>query len=173
MRLIEASKALEEAYIEYIEEWEKSGEKIVPMASSRNGLTYDELLEEWAYYKSDRAYEKGFVPATTYYLVDDNDHIKGSLNIRHTLNDHLLREGGHVGYGVRPSERGNAYAELMVKLAMEKAVVLGLDKVLITCNDTNAGSYRTIEKLGGVLENKVDTDGGLMRRYWLSVGKTK
>jgi len=169
MRLIEGSLALKDAYRDYITEWVESGEKIVPMAASGTDLTYDALLERWAFFKSDRAYEKGFVPSTTYFFVDDDGIILGALDFRHTLNEHLKISGGHFGYGVRPSARGKGLAYQMVLLALEYAREMGLDKVLITCNDDNIGSYKTIERAGGLLENKTVHDGFLTRRYWITL----
>lgn len=67
-----------------------------------------------------------------------------------------------------PSERRRGYAKMQLALALSIAHAMGLQKVLITCADTNIGSAKTIENAGGVLENKVEEDGVLMRRYWVS-----
>lgn len=174
MKLIEPYLELKDKYIDYIEEWEESGEKIIPYASTRRGMSYEELLSAWVADKTDQVYEKGFVPATIYFLVDDKNNILGTLHFRHELNDMLLTYGGHIGYGIRPSERRKGYATLMLKLALEMANDKGYEKVLITCDEHNIGSARTIEKNGGVLENIVDVeDEGPTKRYWILLSRVR
>lgn len=108
------------------------------------------------------------VSGTVYFAVDEGC-IVGMIAIRHRLNDYLLRFGGHIGYGVRPSQRRKGYAARMLALALEKCRELGIGRALVTCDDDNVGSARTIEKNGGVLENKVEEEGKLIRRYWITV----
>ncbi len=103
LKLVEPFLELKDKYIDYIEEWESSGEKIVPYATKSRSMSYHELLSTWEADKTDHMYEKGFVPAPLYFLVDKNDKILGALHFRHELNDNLLAYGGHIGYGVRPS----------------------------------------------------------------------
>ncbi|HMB08301.1 MAG TPA: GNAT family N-acetyltransferase, partial [Isosphaeraceae bacterium] len=75
----------------------------------------------------------------------------GVSNLRHALTDKLRREGGHVGYGVRPSRRGQGLATAMLALTLEKARALGIDRVLITCGKENVSSAKVIRKNGGRL----------------------
>ena len=112
------------------------------------------------------------VSASTFFMVDDNDFIVGMVNIRHTLNDKLLFHGGNIGYSIRPTERGKGYAKIALFLALKECSYLGLTRVLITAEDNNVPSYRTIEALGGVMENKVLDDGKYFRRYWIDVEKS-
>ena len=110
-----------------------------------------------------------WVMSTTYFAVCDNK-IVGNIQIRHDLNDYLLKSGGHIGYGVRPSERKKGCATKMLSLALDECRKLGIKKVLITCDKDNIGSARTIQKNGGVLENEIiDDDGEIMQRYWIDV----
>lgn len=170
-QLVEPTWELENQYNDYISEWEKCGEKIVPYASRRDGRAYKDLLEFWAEEKTDKNYEKGFVPATIYFLVDEDKKIYGAAHIRHTLNNFLLKAGGHIGYGVRPSERRKGYASIMLYMALEKARELGIKKALVTCDKVNLASAGTILKNGGVLENEVldESDGEIVQRYWIEL----
>ncbi len=96
--------------------------------------------------------------------ADDPDvEVVGFLALRHSLTAWLLEEGGHIGFSVRPSRRGQGHASRALALAVRRAAELGLDRVLLTCDEDNVASARTIERNGGVYE---DTRNG-KRRYWI------
>jgi predicted acetyltransferase len=99
------------------------------------------------------------------------DEIVGRLAIRHKLNDFLMKVGGHIGYGVVPQHRRKGYATEMLRQALPITKALGIDRALVTCDDTNVGSIKTIEACGGVLEDKIDQGQGLpaKRRYWINL----
>lgn len=91
---------------------------------------------------------ESFVPGT--FLVGDVDGVLvGRLSIRHELNDWLATFGGHVGYGVLPEHRGRGYATDMLRQAVVRAMLLGIDRVLVTCDADNVASRRVIEACGG------------------------
>jgi predicted acetyltransferase len=106
-----------------------------------------------------------WVPCTFVWMVDDPDTDIGSVAIRHELNDYLLDRGGHIGYSVRPSARrqGHATAALRQSLGVARGAI-GLDRVLVTCQDDNAASRAVIEASGGVYEDTRDHT----RRYWIT-----
>ena len=111
----------------------------------------------------------GLVKASVYFGIADGK-IVGTIQIRHALNDALMKSGGHIGYGVRPSERRKGYATRMLALALEKCREMGIERVLITCWKDNIASAKTIVKGGGVLENEVvDENGESMQRYWIDL----
>jgi len=103
----------------------------------------------------------GYVPCTYLWIVD-GDTFLGSLAIRHELNDFLFNQGGHIGYSVRPSARRRGHAAAALANALPIARELGIARILLTCDEDNAGSRATIEKNGGVYE---DSRNG-KRRYW-------
>ena len=109
----------------------------------------------------------GYVPCTYLWIVD-GDTFLGSLAIRHELNDFLLNEGGHIGYSVRPSARRRGHAAQALADALPAAQELGISRVLVTCDEDNAGSRATIEKNGGIYE---DSRNG-KRRYWACTGQS-
>ena len=113
----------------------------------------------------------GKVPDSTYFALDKQRNIfVGAVNIRHKLNEKLLFDGGHIGDGIRPSERHKGYGTQMVKLALNKCKALNINKVLMVCDASNEWSRRTIVKNGGVLENTVTDDKGrVMERYWIKL----
>ncbi len=108
----------------------------------------------------------------TYLWITDGEgaerELVGFLALRHSLNAWLLEEGGHIGYGVRPSRRRQGHASRALRLSLAAAAGLGLERVLVTCDEDNLGSRATIERGGGVYE---DTRNG-KRRYWIAVGES-
>lgn len=112
----------------------------------------------------------GLVPDTTLFCLDkDRNIFVGAVNIRHYLNEGLLRSGGHIGDGIRPSERRKGYATAMIALALNECKKLGINKVLMCCDRDNIGSAKSIIRNGGVLENEVIENGVHVQRYWISV----
>jgi len=107
----------------------------------------------------------GFVASTSRWMAVDG-RLVGFVSIRHVLNDFLREIGGHIGYAVRPSERRKGYATAATALALTECRRLGIDRVLITCDDTNVASATVIERNGGVLED-IRND---KRRYWVDLG---
>lgn len=135
------------------------------------GLLRAEDYESWLdmITKAQTAPEIGLVNRTTYFAFIDNK-IVGIIQIRHTLDDSLINTGGHIGYNVRPSERRKGYAAKMLSLALDKCHEWNIDKALVTCNEDNVGSAKTILKNGGVLENVfVEENGNVVQRYWISL----
>lgn len=103
----------------------------------------------------------------SYFWIVEADEFVGYLAIRHSLNDFLREEGGHIGYSVRPSRRREGHAGRALGLALKQARGLGLDRVLLTCDHDNEPSRRTIVSNGGVYE---DRRGG-KQRWWIDLSR--
>src|SRR5437879_3751384 len=89
-----------------------------------------------------------WIPLSVFWLVDGWDYI-GTVNVRHTIADIAQDSGGHVGYAIRSSQRRKGYGTLICTLALDQARTLGVDRVLLTCADTNVASAKIIERNGG------------------------
>lgn len=168
MVLVQPSLQLKNAYLDFAQEWDAHNENIVPMSARLGGKTYEDWL---AFTLAIQEKEiNGLVPSHTLFLCEQ-DTIIGAVNIRHTLNENLLQCGGHIGYGVRPSQRKKGYAGQMLALALPVAKQLGIHNALVTCDKENIASAKTILKNGGVLENEVinANDGKIIQRYWISL----
>ena len=167
LKLVRYDEVSEENYIDYVSEWEIHQEKVIPSATRRDDRSFSEMMKKWQEDETDIPVSKGFVPATLYFLTDDNGRILGGIHFRHYLNERLYQNGGHIGYGVRKCERRKGYAHEMLKLLLEKIKALNIDKVMITCDDDNVGSAKTIESCNGILQDKVVLENELTRRYWI------
>ena len=168
--LVRPNVKYQKQYIEMMKEWELSGEKIVP--SSIREADYNNFEEMVRDFEEE---EKGInlkfnrVPSTTLWGYDEEiDKIVGAVNIRHKLNEELIKNVGHIGDGVRPSQRRKGYATEMVRLALEECKKLGIKRVLMVCNSDNIGSKKSIQKNGGILENEIPAkEGKIDQRYWI------
>ncbi|MCI8401776.1 MAG: GNAT family N-acetyltransferase [Lachnospiraceae bacterium] len=111
------------------------------------------------------------VPSHTYLAVRRrDDRVVGVIDLRHHINHPILGTwGGHCGYSVRPSERGKGYAKEMLRLNMQNAKSMGIEKLLITCDVKNEASEKSILANGGIYEKTIDVDGGKIKRYWITV----
>jgi predicted acetyltransferase len=105
---------------------------------------------------------------STFLLIEVAGEIVGRVSIRHELNDWLATYGGHIGYAVRPGHRRKGYAKLLLAEGLRLCASLGISKALLTCNDSNLASAKVIESAGGILENKIQDSGTLLRRYWVA-----
>jgi len=152
----------------YMDEWDASGERITPSATDRKGRGFEEMRRKWAAGEAE-PYTPGLVPATLFFLTGPEGRILGAIHLRHDLNDRLRLNGGHIGYGIRPSERRKGYGSLMLKKLLEALRAQGWDRVLLTCDEDNPGSRRIIETSGGVLADQVEFEGAMTRRYWIEL----
>ena len=132
---------------------------------------FQEVLEKFERYRLGINLKPNYVSQTTMWLVDDK-HFYGELHLRHKLNDKLLSCGGTIGYGIRWSKRGHGYGKLMLKLGLDYCKnVLGLTKVLITCNDDNFASEGVMLANGATFgEMATDPDDGrALKKYWINI----
>ena len=107
---------------------------------------------------------------TTFLFAFAGGRVVGRTSIRHRLNERLERMGGHIGYVVVPEFRRRGYATAILASSIEIARTrLGLGRILVTCDDDNVGSIRTIERNGGVLEDVIEGPDlpTAKRRYWI------
>ena len=109
------------------------------------------------------------VPAS-FLVATVGGQIVGRSSVRHRLNDWLLDRGGHIGYCVLPAHRRRGHATEILRQSLVIARARGVDRVLVTCDDTNAASRATIERCGGRLDADrptFDTGNEIVRRYWI------
>ena len=172
IRLIKLTKKYYYQLSEMIDEWKIDQElnhtNHSPWAIFKNDY------HDFNYYLANLEYKEsidGKVPDSVFFLLDEDRNILlGAVNIRHYLNDYLLKYAGHIGDGIRPSERGKGFATEMIRLALLECKKLGIYRVLMVCDKSNIASAKTIIKNGGKLEDEfVDGDGKIQQRYWIEV----
>lgn len=168
-KLIKPTLAYKDKYLDYVKDW--GDQSMTPLTSDMKNMDYDELLNYFYQAEHDINLPSGYVPDSNYFFVDENHEIIGFVNIRHYLNDILLRIRGHIAYGIRPSKRGKGLSKVMLKLALEKAKEKGINRVLMVCDKSNRASAKTIIANGGILENEVYdvTDHEIIQRYWIDL----
>lgn len=137
-----------------------------------------ETAQQWIDYvealRNRETCPQGLVDSDTSIAVRTSDNkIVGIIDFRHHINQPVLGLwGGHIGYCVRPCERRKGYAKEMLRLNLIKCKNYGLDKVMITCNENNIASERTILANGGKYEKTVWSEqlSAYVKRFWV---KTK
>ena len=155
-----------EKYREYREEFRA-------LASPMDGtdlLGVVEDTKEWVEKENgmwmDENLPSGYVSSTLLVAKRRKDNrVVGMINIRHTLNEHLKKCGGNIGYSVRPTERGKGYGKKMLSLSLSYLKALGNNRALVTCNSANEASRRIILDNKGVYEDTVDE----IERYWIEL----
>lgn len=169
LKLIKATNKYRNQIVDMLDEWNNTGEEIIPHVIGR--LDYS----DFDYYCNNlevKDTSDGLVPDSTFFCLDEERNIVvGAVNIRHYLNEALLLNGGHIGDGVRPSERRKGIATKMISLALDECRKLGKNKVLMVCDKGNIGSAKSIQNNGGILENEVVVDGVVEQRYWIDLDK--
>ena len=143
LKLVKPSKQYYKQYKEMMDEWNMEGSRIAPWPLHLQYHT-EELFEEML--NRVQEVEEGnnlgeFASSTTYWLYnDEKDILIGASNLRHYLTEDGLKLWGHIGYGIRPSERRKGYATEQIRLALDKCRELGINNVLMDCDKNNIGS---------------------------------
>jgi predicted acetyltransferase len=160
----------ENALKDFLGEFAEAGEAEIPAFLVDRNRPHAEivaLLDAWS--RGERL-EPNWVPATTWFLTD-HGRLLAVANLRHRLTPELRNCGGHVGYAVRPSERGKGYATELLEAVKGEARRMGLNRLLVTCAPDNPASARVIEKCGGRYEDVTfyARAGRSVCRYWISL----
>lgn len=170
VELVRPGIAFLDSYGGLVAEFAEAGEKFVPFVLAFDHRDFDALLRTLADCSRGIGLPDGFVSHSTYWLVQNRSEVVGVTNIRHTLTAALRREGGNIGYGIRPSARRRGLGTAILRHALDRAAALGLDRVLVTCAKTNIGSVKAILRNRGKFDSEAflpDRDE-IVQRYWIS-----
>jgi predicted acetyltransferase len=168
--LLKPTVELKEEYLSFYQEWKDSGEMMVPWVIDKDPSDFEAMVQSLLESEKGINLPEGWVPDSTFWLINENNRILGAVNIRHKLTERLLDRGGHIGYGIRPSERRKGYAKKLLALSLKKVKEFGVDKALITCDEDNTGSLKTIINNGGVPDiDFIEEDGNVIKRFWIEL----
>ena len=172
---------LVEVSLEYIEDIVSIKEELHKDGNEFHGcwgLKESNSPEEWVLFlnkfKSKESCPEKYTLSDTYFALNEEDNeVVGVINIRHTLvTEELAEFGGHIGYSIRPKYRGMGYGKEMLRLALEKCSILGINNVLISCEESNIVSEKVILANGGVFEKLVFSSerGKIYKKHWINLG---
>ncbi len=167
MKLVVPVTSYKKQYLEMMDDWRSTGEPLVPFCLKYDITDFEEFVKLTNSFKE--VQDKGFVHHSTFWLITDDDRIAGVSNLRHYLNENLLLEGGHIGFGIRPSFRRKGYASVILALTLLEAKNLNIDKALLTCDKSNIASAKTILKNGGVLWKEHLYKDVMKQNYWIDL----
>jgi len=169
--LVELDETIEREYLCYLAEIRAAGEEPVPWVLTRPADDFPALVRWYRDQAKGIGLREGWVSHSTFWLAATDGRLLGVSNLRHRLTESLLRFGGHIGYGIRPSQRRKGYATRLLALTLEKAHGIGLTRVLLTCDKDNVASARVIERNGGQLENEavIPETGKIKLHYWIDL----
>ena len=158
MRLVFPTIDYKDKATEYIKEFYEYDSEINGTGALDRFLqesTYEKWLEECIRAMDIANMRENKVPDLTYFYVrESDDRIVGMINIRLALNDFLRKEGGHIGYSVRPTERRKGYGTDMLAEGLKVCERVGIREVLVSCDKVNVASAGVIKNCGGVLKDE-------------------
>jgi predicted acetyltransferase len=173
LKLVEPACAHRKAFLATVADYQASGENRYPPLLEMIRADFRGYVHHLRRMARGVGLREGWVPYTVFWSVKPGlPLIVGELHIRHRLVPASEKEGGHIGYTIAPSMRGKGLGTQQLALGLGKArALLGLDRVLVTCDTDNVASTRVIQKNGGVLENEVvsDRSGKRVSRYWIDL----
>jgi predicted acetyltransferase len=170
-QLIEPRADLEASHKTFVAEFQARGEPIVPWVVGLTYPSFEDYLGMLGRAAQGIGLRQGVVPHSTYWLINDSQQIVAISNLRHDLTNDLLKHGGHIGYGVRPSSRRQGYGTEVLRQTMIQALQIGITRARMTCDKDNIASARTILRNGGILDEEefMPEHGHVVSRYWINI----
>lgn len=168
--LVKPSKTLEQEIWNYRQEYFDYGADTV---NGSSGIAHFNQFDDWLEFvlaiEKDKL-SRQHVHASTFFSMRKSDNrIIGSIQLRHTLTPELEKHGGHIGYGIRPTERGKGYGNQQLLLILDIARSMKLPKVLIICDADNIPSNKTALSCGGILSCTDIYEGKRQNSYWIEL----
>ncbi len=153
VQLVRPAATYEQSYRSYLVEL---GETVrYPFQLDFDPTDFSRLLARLRDFEAGRHLPTGFVPTSTYWLIDSGELV-GVSSLRHHLNKRLHHCGGHLGLGIRPSRQGSGLGNHLMDATIQQAAQRGLGRLHVHCHAHNQASARLIVRNGGVLHSEID-----------------
>lgn len=169
VELVKPHLKYKDAYLDMVSDYRQAGERYYHQRSAT--FDFAAFLDELEANRLGQDLEPGYVPMSTFWLVLDDQTLVAESRLRHHLNPGLEIEGGHIGYAVRPSMRGQGYGTELLRLTLLEARKIGLTRVMLTCDQDNLASRRVMEKNGAVLTGETISprSGKPIYQFWIEL----
>jgi predicted acetyltransferase len=171
LELLRPEPALRDAYRGLVAEFVAAGEKLIPFTLAFPHDDFAAFLARLDDCASGIGVPSGFVAHSTFWLVRDRTDVVGVSNIRHSLTPALSREGGNIGFGIRPNARRQGLGVAILRHSLVRAREIGLTRALVTCGSLNVASAGVIRRNAGVFESEeyLPDRGETVQRYWIEI----
>jgi predicted acetyltransferase len=166
IKLIIPDIKYEKEFINFINDFKSTGEKLIPFILKFYKGNIIDYVNDLLNFSKGIGVPEGLIEHSTFWLKNDFE-ILGVINIRHRLNDLLIKQGGHIGFGISPKNRKKGYGKQLLKLGLIESKKIGINRVLLTCDKNNVGSSKVIIYNGGVLDSEELIDNKIIQRYWI------
>ncbi len=168
LQLISPTVILEKQFRAMLQDWHSANEPLSPWSIGLDVSDFEKYVNTLLDASKGIGLEGLQVPHSSFWLIDENQNILATSNLRHTLNEKLWVTGGHIGYGVAPSARRKGCATKILALTLLEAKKLGIKKALLTCNKSNIGSAKSILKNGGEFWKETPKKNRINQYYWIN-----
>ncbi len=167
LRLVKPDILFEVPYKRFISDF--GSEPLVPFPLNFPHDDFPTLVRKLSDNSQGKDLPKGFVANSSYWFLDNAGKMVGASNLRHRLTEALMKEGGHIGYGVGPSFRKKGHATKILEMMLQEAKCIGISEMLVTCDKTNEASRKTIFRNGGIFDSEElsEPNGKIIQRFWI------
>ncbi|MFK8005854.1 MAG: GNAT family N-acetyltransferase [Saprospiraceae bacterium] len=169
LKLISPTTQLEKQFRAMLQDWHSAKEELSPWTIELDTSDFEKYVDTLLKASKGIGLKGLLVPHSSFWLIDENQNILATSNLRHTLNEKLWLTGGHIGYGVAPSARRKGCATKILELTLLEAKKVGIEEALITCNKSNIGSAKSILKNGGEFWKETPMKNRITQYYWISI----
>lgn len=172
-KLVKPDTAYKKSYLEALKEFQAEGRyKFLNLEELKEDNKFENFVKDVN--SGNKHLHKPYadwvepVQETVLWLVKD-DEFMGTFNVRHRLNWHLEKWGGHVNFVIRPSMRKKGFGKKILQKGMPFACYLGIDRALLTVDPKNTAAIKIIEHCGGKFQDETSKTDKFpaRRRYWL------
>lgn len=171
MNLIDPSNKYEQTYNDLLKDFEDNNEPLVPFTLKVKAECFDKLVTTLKGFSQGIGVPNNFVEHQSFWLINDDRCIVGTSNLRLRITAALKKDGGHIGFGIKPAERRKGYATILLSETLKRAKKTGVDRVLLTCYKSNIASAKVILKNGGKFDSEelLPDYGEVIQRYWIDL----